>query len=56
VVGDPSLLGDEAETVALAAAVAESDADPQTASHGRARAWLMRLCQGDSTPIRPDCR
>jgi len=47
---------DEAEAVALAAAIAESDADPRTAPHSAVRAWLMRLCEGDFEAIPPDCR
>jgi hypothetical protein len=46
---------DEAEAVALAAAIAESDADPRTAPHSLVRAWLMRLCEGDFEAIPPDC-
>jgi hypothetical protein len=46
---------DEAETEALAAAIAESDADPRTAPHEAVRAWLLRLAQGefDAPPPEP---
>ena len=36
-----------AEARALAAAIAESDADPRTIPHEEVRAWLLRLAQGD---------
>ena len=44
-----------AEVQALAAAVAESDADPRTAPHAEVRAWLMRLAEGelDAPPPEP---
>jgi hypothetical protein len=48
---------DEAEAVAraLAAAIAESDADPRTVAHEEVRAWLLRLAQGefDTPPPKP---
>ena len=37
----------EAETRALAAAVAESDADQHTVPHAEVRAWLLRLAEGE---------
>jgi hypothetical protein len=37
----------DAESRALAAAIAESDADPQTVPHEKVRAWLLRLAQGE---------
>jgi hypothetical protein len=37
----------EAEARALAAAIAESDADPRTVPHEKVRAWLMRLAEGE---------
>jgi len=47
---------DEAETQALATAVAETDADPRTVSHEQVRAWLRRLADGefDAPPPEPD--
>ena len=45
----------EAEARALAAAIAASDADPRTVPHEKARAWLLRLAQGefDAPPPKP---
>jgi len=45
----------EAETRALAAAIAESDADPRTVPHEEVRAWLLRLANGefDAPPPQP---
>jgi hypothetical protein len=43
----PLIEDDEAEACALAAAIAESDADPRTVPHERGRAWLQRLAQGE---------
>jgi hypothetical protein len=47
----PNVLLDDdeaaAEARALAAAIAESDADPRTIPHEEVRAWLLRLAQGD---------
>jgi len=45
----------EAEARALTAAIAESDADPRTVPHEKARAWLLRLAQGefDDPPPEP---
>jgi hypothetical protein len=37
---------DEAEDVALAAAIAESDADPVTIPHEVVREWLLRTANG----------
>ncbi len=46
---------DPAEADALAAAIAESDADPRTAPHDEVRAWLLRLAHGefDAPPPEP---
>ena len=53
----PLIEDDEAaaEAPALAAAIAESDADPRTVPHEDVRAWLLRLAQGefDAPPPRP---
>jgi hypothetical protein len=45
----------EAEARTLAAAIAESDADPRTVPHKKARAWLLRLAHGefDAPPPKP---
>ncbi len=45
----------EGEARALAAAIAESDADPRTAPHEEVRAWLLRLALGefDAPPPEP---
>lgn len=45
-----------AEAHALAAAIAESDADPRTAPHEEVRAWLLRLAQGDFEAPPPETR
>ncbi len=55
---DPApLIDDEdaAEAQALAAAIAESDADPRTAPHEEVRAWLLRIANGefDAPPPEP---
>lgn len=46
---------DAAEAKALAAAIAESDADPRTVPHDEARAWLLRIANGefDAPPPEP---
>jgi len=46
---------DAAEAKALAAAIAESDADPRTAPHEDVRAWLLRISNGefDAPPPEP---
>jgi hypothetical protein len=46
---------DAAEADALAAAIAESEADPRTAPHDEVRAWLLRLAHGefDAPPPEP---
>ena len=46
---------DASEAQALAAAIAESDADPRTAPHEDVRAWLLRLANGefDAPPPEP---
>jgi hypothetical protein len=53
----PLIEDDEAaaEARALAAAIAESDADPRTVPHEEVRAWLLRLAQGefDAPPPEP---
>jgi hypothetical protein len=43
----PATEDDEAEAVAPAAAIAESDAGPRGVPHEDVRAWLLRLAQGD---------
>jgi hypothetical protein len=47
---------DAAEAQALAAAIAESDADPRTAPHEDVRAWLLRLANGESDAPPPEPR
>lgn len=47
---------DADETQALAAAIAESDADPRTAPHEEVRAWLLRLAEGDFDAPPPEPR
>jgi len=44
-----------AEAEALAAAVADSDADPRVAPHDEVRAWLLRIAAGefDAPPPQP---
>jgi hypothetical protein len=51
----PLIEDDEAEARALAAAIAESDADPRTVPHEAVRAWLLRLAEGefDAPPPEP---
>jgi hypothetical protein len=53
----PNIADDEdaAEAQALAAAIAESDADPRTVPHQAARVWLLRLANGefDAPPPEP---
>ena len=46
---------DAAEAQAMAAAIAESDADPRTAPHEEVRAWLLRIANGefDAPPPEP---
>jgi hypothetical protein len=44
----PLIEDDEAAAEARAlAAIAESDADPRTVPHEEARAWLLRLAEGE---------
>jgi len=45
----------EADADALAAAVAESEADPRTVPHEEVREWLLRLAAGefDAPPPEP---
>ncbi len=47
---------DAAEAQALAAAIAESDADPRTAPHEEVRAWLLRLADGEFDAPPPEAR
>jgi hypothetical protein len=51
----PLIEDDEAEARALAAAIAESDADPRTVPHEEVRVWLLRLAEGefDAPPPEP---
>lgn len=51
----PLIEDDAAEAAALAAAIAESDADPRTAPQEDVRAWLLRLARGefDAPPPEP---
>jgi hypothetical protein len=46
---------DAAEAQALAAAIAESDADPRTVPHEEVRTWLLRIANGefDAPPPEP---
>jgi hypothetical protein len=44
------------ETAALAAAVAESDADPRSVPHEEMRAWLLRLANGEFDAPPPEAR
>jgi hypothetical protein len=41
---------------ALAASVAQSDADPRSAPHEEVRAWVLRIANGkfDAPPPEPD--
>ncbi len=43
----PLIEDDEVEARALAAAIAESDADPRTVPHEKVRGWLLRLAGGE---------
>jgi len=43
----PDLDDAAAELAALAAAVAESDADPRVIPHSEMRAWLLELAAGN---------
>ncbi len=52
----PLIEDDEAEARALAASIAESDADPRTAPHAEVRAWLLRLAQGEFDAPAPEPR
>jgi hypothetical protein len=54
----PSIEDDEAaaEAEALAAAIAESDADPRTVPHEQVRAWLLRLARGEFEAPPPEPR
>jgi len=44
------------EESALARAIAESDADPRTVAHEDARAWLLRLANGELDAAAPEPR
>jgi len=46
----------EAEARALAAAIAESDADPRTVPHDEVRTWLLRLTRGEFDAAPPEPR
>jgi hypothetical protein len=46
----------EAEVRALAAAIADSDADPRTVPHEEVRAWLLRLAEGEFGAPPPEPR
>ncbi len=46
----------ELEARALAAAIAESDADPRTVPHEAVRAWLLRLAEGEFNAPPPEPR
>jgi predicted transcriptional regulator len=53
----PVLDDDEAaEAAALAAAIAESDADPRVVPHEDVRAWLLRLAAGEFEASPPEPR
>jgi hypothetical protein len=52
----PTLDDDEAESRALATAIAESDADPRTVPHEAVRAWLLRLAEGEFDAPHPEPR
>jgi hypothetical protein len=54
----PLIEDDEAaaETRALAAAIADSDADPRTVPHDEVRVWLMRLAKGEFEAPPPEPR
>jgi len=43
-----------AEAAALAAAIAESDADPRSVPHEQVRLWLQRLAQGEFEAAPPE--
>lgn len=45
---------DAAEASALAASIADSDADPRTAPHDQVRAWLLRIANGEFDAPPPD--
>jgi len=52
----PDLDDDEAETAALAAAVAEARADPRVIPHEAMQAWLLCLAAGDFDAPPPEPR
>lgn len=45
---------DTAEAQAIAAAIAESDADPRTVPHEQARLWLLRIANGEFDAPAPE--
>jgi hypothetical protein len=47
---------DAAEAQALAAAIAQSDADPRTVPHDVVRVWLLRLANGEFDVPPPEPR
>jgi hypothetical protein len=47
---------DAAELTALAAAVAEADADPSAVPHADVRAWLLELAAGNFDAPQPVAR
>jgi hypothetical protein len=50
-----SLIDDDAaEARALAAAIAESDADARTIPHEKVRTWLLRLANGEFDATLPE--
>ena len=51
----PASLTDDNAAQALAAAIAESDADPRTVPHEQVREWLLRLAgrEFDAVPPKP---
>ncbi len=53
---DPPIEDDEdaAGGQALAAAIAESAADPHTAPHDEVRFWLLRLANGEFDALPPE--
>ncbi|CAA7628044.1 conserved hypothetical protein [Candidatus Terasakiella magnetica] len=52
----PDLDNDEAETAALAAAVAEARADARVVPHEEMRAWLLEIVAGDFDAPPPEPR
>ncbi|MBF0561405.1 MAG: CopG family transcriptional regulator [Alphaproteobacteria bacterium] len=50
----PDFDDDDAETAALAAAVAEARADPRIIPHEDMQAWLLRLAAGEFNAPPPE--